>query len=406
MRIAYFANIRLPTEKAHGLQIMQMCEAFAAQPGCTVQLVIPRRINTPEMAGVTDVWKHYAVDHTFEIIRLSGVDLFRVVPPRLAFLIQTATYLIALALFSLNPFRAYRADLIYSRDPLTLLLFSMWTRPARLCYEAHQRSRSRVQAWVVKRVGLVVAVTGGLADRMREKGARYAMTAHDGFRVARFANPPTQAAARQRFGLPADGLIVGYVGRLHTLGMSKGVETVIDALALIAQAESTAPPLILCLAGGPDDQAVALREHWIALGLPAEHCYALGTLPPDDIPAVLAACDICTMPLPWTEHFAYYASALKLFEYMAAGRAIVASDLPSTAEVVQDGRSALLFPPGDASAMAAALIRLRDDPALRTRLAAQATIDVQAYRWDRRAANILAALQTPPRQHEKAVTTL
>ncbi len=84
---------------------------------------------------------------------------------------------------------------------------------------------------------------------------------------------------------------------------------------------------------------------------------------------------------------------MKLFEYMASGRAIVASDLPTNAEVVSDGESALLTPPSDVEALAAAIRRLRDDPALRQRLAdnAYATV-MESYTWDARAKAILEVL--------------
>jgi glycosyltransferase involved in cell wall biosynthesis len=103
----------------------------------------------------------------------------------------------------------------------------------------------------------------------------------------------------------------------------------------------------------------------------------------------LRAFDVCTVPFPWTEHFAYYASPMKLFEYMASGNPIVASDLPAIAEIIQDGRNGLLVPPGDASALAGALRRLRDDPSLACRLATQAAQDVLPYAWQHRASRIL-----------------
>jgi glycosyltransferase involved in cell wall biosynthesis len=88
------------------------------------------------------------------------------------------------------------------------------------------------------------------------------------------------------------------------------------------------------------------------------------------------------MPLPRTEHFANYASPLKLFEYMASGRALVASDLPSWADVLREGENALLVPPDDSAALAGAIVRLRADAGLRARLAAAAKADAYAkYTW-------------------------
>ena len=59
-RMIYIGNIRLPTEKAHGLQIMQNCEAFA-DVGADVSLWVTNRINTAVLAGIRDVWAHYGV---------------------------------------------------------------------------------------------------------------------------------------------------------------------------------------------------------------------------------------------------------------------------------------------------------------------------------------------------------
>jgi glycogen(starch) synthase len=129
--------------------------------------------------------------------------------------------------------------------------------------------------------------------------------------------------------------------------------------------------------------------------LPPERFLLAGQVNPDAVPAYLAAFDICTMPFPWTAHFAYYASPLKLFEYMAVGGTIISSDLPAVAEVVRDGESALLVPPGDADALAAALRRLYDDPGLRARLGAKARQGAAYYAWGARAARILQTMTQP-----------
>jgi glycosyltransferase involved in cell wall biosynthesis len=76
-------------------------------------------------------------------------------------------------------------------------------------------------------------------------------------------------------------------------------------------------------------------------------------------------------------------SPLKLFEYMATGAAVVASGVGQVADVLQDGSNGLLVPPGDASAMAAAVRRLIDDAPLRSRLGRQAREDaVRKHSWE------------------------
>ena len=376
MKIAYLANIRLPTEKAHGLQIAQMCEAFATQPKVTLCLYAARRHNTSEMNAVSDVYSYYGVTANFAIRRVPCLDLLGWLPGRITFGLQMLTYLFALG--SMLHFE--RADLYYSRDMFTLLMLSLFVPRAALCYEVHQLSESRFgkhwQGRCARRVGTVVAITTTLAERMRDLGATHVLTEHDGFRVGRFAESIDQTEARQQIKLPVSAYIIGYVGRLQTMAMSKGVDTVIEAVAQIKD-----DPITLVLVGGPDDAAARLRDQWLRLGLAADRFIYCGAVAADQVPRYLAALDVGLTPLPWTEHFAYYASSLKLFEYMAAGRAILASDLPSIAEVVRNEHSALLVPPGDVDALAAALHRLYTEPATRQRLGAQAQSDVGRYAW-------------------------
>lgn len=390
--LLYLANNRLPTEKAHGLQIAQMCEAFAGV-GYAVTLVVPRRRNTPEMRVAGDLWTYYGVERTFALRRLLCLDLFRLIPaeriPHVAFSIQTLTYLLALALWLLPR----RADVIYTRDMFIGLLIAL-TRPrATLVYEVHQLHRSglgrRVQGFVLRR-SIAIPITGHLADRARARGARRVHVEHDGIRRARFAGLPARAEAKQALGIAPEAFVVGYAGRLHTMAMSKGLDTLIDA---IARAAGAGAEVHLLLVGGPEAGVQILREQWAALGLPPNRLHAVGQVPPDEVPRHLAAMDVGAMPLPWTEHFAYYASAIKLFEYMAAGCAVLASNLPSTAEVVRDGESALLPPPGDVEAFAEAILRLWEDRDRCARLGAQARQDVQRYTWDARAARIRAFIE-------------
>jgi glycosyltransferase involved in cell wall biosynthesis len=107
---------------------------------------------------------------------------------------------------------------------------------------------------------------------------------------------------------------------------------------------------------------------------------------------VLADAAVALLPLPDEPVARYFTSPLKLFDYMAAGVPIVASDLPSLREVLRDGENALLVPPEDPAAVAKAIDRILGDPALARRLAARAREDASAYTWDERAAQLLEFL--------------
>src|SRR5215475_3587416 len=104
-KLLYLANIRLPTEKAHGLQIMQNCEAFA-EAGADVHLWAARRVNTAELRGVKDIWAHYGVRQNFRVQRLPCLDLMPFVPPdgrasQILFYVQALTYTLVLLICAL-----------------------------------------------------------------------------------------------------------------------------------------------------------------------------------------------------------------------------------------------------------------------------------------------------------------
>jgi glycosyltransferase involved in cell wall biosynthesis len=281
--------------------------------------------------------------------------------------------------------------MLYSRDPLPLLLAGLAPPPRRLAYEAHQLPRSRQGRWLhgacIRRAGLVVAVTDRIAAAASAAGARATLVARDGFRAERYADLPPQAAARHALGLPPAAFIVGYVGQLRTLGMAKGVEQLVDALGRLRDA-----PCALAVVGGPAADVDALRARWQALGLPSELLFAPGQVAPDQVPLWLAAFDVGTIPFPDRPHFAECASPMKLFEYLAAGLPIVATRLLALAEVLVDGETALLTPPGDVAALAAALRRLRDEVGLRTALGLGARRAAATYTWAARAKRIIGAL--------------
>jgi glycosyltransferase involved in cell wall biosynthesis len=389
MKLIYLANARLPTEKAHGGQIMLMCEALA-EAGAEVTLWYPRRANKPELDG-RDPFDYYDVARTFAMQRVASMDPMPLATRlrnrwgsgRVAFFTQTLTFAAALR------WRLRRADFdaLYTRDPFILLALGLTGLGRRAFYEAHtfpgSRAAQRLQRFALRRAAGLVTITGGLQTRyagVLGVPTEQIHVSHDAVDLARFNDLPGKLEARRALGLPEDAFIAGYVGRFHTMTMPKGLDTLAEAAAQTGDVH-------VCLVGGPAAVVDALRAGG---SLPAERLHYVGAVPMAEVPQCLVAFDVCTIPFPWTQHFAYYASPIKLFEYMASRRPIVATDLPSIREVVQHEESALLVPHDDPPAMAAALRRLADDPTLGQRLAGQARALVEArYTWRARAEGII-----------------
>lgn len=407
MPLVFAAHIRLPGRQAHTHQIMQMCEAFADE-GASVTLLTAGVRRKQEGAG--DLWRWYGVKRNFTIEALPAPDLSGLtthLPARLRHGGLTLAWRTSLIFFTvrlLQRLRRLNDAIVYSRDAFPLWAISNMRRGSahRCFYEAHTCPTTgvgaRLQRGLARRIGGMVAVTRHLHERLEKIGAApdKTLVAHDGVRLDRFDVDMDRQAVRSHLGWPEQAFIVGYAGRTQTLGHDKGLDVLAEGvLALRARMDEV--DVRLALVGGAGEQTEGLQRRMGARGLSSDALIAHGWVPPTELPYMLKAFDVCALPLPWTEHFAYDASPLKLFEYMACGRPIVASDLPAVREVLRDGENAILTPPSDVRALTDALSRLLRDPALGERLSAQAWRDVKVFSWADRAQRILAMIQTAVR---------
>jgi glycosyltransferase involved in cell wall biosynthesis len=124
-------------------------------------------------------------------------------------------------------------------------------------------------------------------------------------------------------------------------------------------------------------------------------CVFTGMVPQADGPKYLAACDLLVAPhVPNPDGSPFFGSPTKLFEYMAMGKGIVASDLEQIGEVLEDGKTALLVKPGDAAGLAEGIYRLCGDPLLRGSLGREARRRaLEKHTWEEHTRRIVHKLQ-------------
>jgi glycosyltransferase involved in cell wall biosynthesis len=282
--------------------------------------------------------------------------------------------------------REVRPDLIYERYNLFYLagtwlakrtgipLFVEVNSPLALEREKHGGLKLRGLArasehFVWRRADMVLAVTEVLRGHVLAAGATpgRVRVVPNGVVLERFSATP--AAAR---GVPVLGF-VGFVRDWH------GLDAVIGGMA-----EHPDPPVVFVVVGeGP--ARPGLEALAASLGI-ADRVRFTGLVPHADVPATVQEFDIALQP-----RVVEYASPLKIFDYMAAGRAIVAPDQPNIREILAHERTALLFDPARPGAMWNAVARLLADPALRSRLgaAARAELEARDFTWRGNAARIV-----------------
>lgn len=381
MRLIYIANARLPTEKAHGVQIVKMCEAFA-DLGHQVELIIPRRIQSDPQLKKTSIHDYYRVKKNFTIEKIPAIDLLPLERVWKGFgPFAFAMLEISFAFIASVVALARKKDLIYTRSKLTTVFAAILHQPT--IFEAHESAKeAQFDKLVAQQAKRIVAITKPIQHSWKAIGAKtiYAPDAVS----EEFFTRLSITKARREVNLPSDATIMGYVGNLHTMGKEKGIQTLLEALKLLRRGH---PSVSLCIVGGPQDLVERYQRHsrkmkvnkWVRF---------TGHVPFSLVPTYLQAMDILTMPFPNEPHFASDASPLKLFEYMASGKPIVASDLPGTREII-DQETAVLVKPDSGSELAKGIQSLIENTQFSQKLARNAQKKVKQYTWLKRAKRIL-----------------
>ncbi len=386
MRILYLADVRFPLERANGIQTFETCHALASR-GHEVTLAVRPDTARP----MRDPFAFYGQP------ALSSFRIVRAPVPSAS--LQRAAYLAFAAQLALRT----RPDVVFTRDLGVAAALVRLPRPARppLVYESHgfapvvsrtlpqlvagapapstakiaRLERRERRVW--EHADGYVTITGALASELAERyGSRDRLTiAADGVRLH-----GDRQYTPKPFGRPP---IVAYAGHLYPW---KGVDVLVDALARLDGVRG------LIVGGHPSERDAARVAHRVAACALGHRVTMIGMVPPGEVAAHLAGADVLALPNTATAISDRYTSPLKLFEYMAAGRPIVVSDLAAIREVVRHRESAWLVPPGDADALAEGIRQVLGDELLAHSLAARAWADAAEYSWARRAERLEALL--------------
>lgn len=226
-------------------------------------------------------------------------------------------------------------------------------------YEPDRSSRSQLRA-LARRVDRYLAVSREIAGELVEDlgwRAEKVEVLYNAVDVERAAVPAPLGLRAQLGGSETRPLVVTPA----RLNAQKGHDTLLEAVAAVPEA------LFLLAGDGPERERLEARA--AELGIEGRVRF-LGRR--EDVPQLLAACDVFALPS------LYEGSSLAVLEAMAARITVVSSAIGGTEELIEDGRSGLLVPPGDAPALAAALRRVLGDPQLREALATRARERVDA----------------------------
>ncbi len=373
MKIACITTSTIPSDTANSIQVMKVCQALA-QLGHEIRLFTPgqTRVAWDTLAG------HYGLQAQFPIFWIPEWPIFK----RYDFAIK-----------AVNQAYRWEADLIYTWTPQAALYSAVLGSPVVL--EMHDRPTGKlgpqILRWFVRQKGLkrLVVITQALRraleqDCNRQFRAGEVVIAPNGIDLERYRNLPDPQEARIELGLE-DGVTVGYTGHFYP---GRGTEL------LYSLAERLPGVNFLWVGGRPAD-VTYWRQRVSEAGL--TNIRLIGFVENKLLSMYQAAADVLLMPYEFSiqgssgGNSADICSPMKMFEYMAAGRAIITSDLPVIREVLNE-QNAIFCLPQDVEAWQQALQQLLGDEDLRGKLGQRARNDARNYAWIERARRSLEGM--------------
>lgn len=375
MRIAYVGSPELFLRGASPIHVMKMCQAMA-NLGVDVELILQ------SYDKKFDIFESYGVKPNFKIT--TTIPSTNTSARHFIHGTYSAFY---------TWFKKSNYDLILTRNIIYTYLSTVFLRIPTI-YDAHHPLVNTAATYLFNSfknskylvrfstnsygLGKIYTSLGLPEDKL--------VVAHNGVDLEKFKNGPSKLESRKLLNLPTHKKIVCYSGNSYS---GRGLDLLLEVAIRLKD-------VLFMVVGGLESDIENYRN--IARKKKAENFILVGFVPHKHVPFYLSSADVLAMP--YTSRMtiqggtaaAEFTSPIKLFEYMASCRPIVATALPTVKEILEDGRNALLIEPDSVDSLFYAIKKILEDTTLSERLALQAATDAKKYTWEERAKKILNGL--------------
>ncbi|MFH1661890.1 MAG: glycosyltransferase family 4 protein [Candidatus Falkowbacteria bacterium] len=374
MKILYITNFRIPTNKAHGYQICKMCEEFTKN-GADVELLIPNKNKNQE-----DLFKYYEIEKNFQVKIIKVFDaIFRYkFLGKLRYFLYDLIYLLYLLKEKIN-----KNSIIYTRNPEIAWFFKI--RGYKTIFEAHSwpNSKNLLYKFLLKKVDLIICNSHGTEKIYKINNFKKIITAPNGVDLDKFKIKKDKKELKQELEIPQDKNIIMYAGHLYEW---KGIDIIIKIASELREDKN----IFFIIIGGLNSDVYKYKK--ICEVKKINNIKFLGYKNKKDIPSYLKTADILLLPNhPSTVESVKFTSPIKMFEYMASNVPIVASDLPSIKEILNNNNS-ILVDPSNSNIFIKAINKILNNKEFAKNIANVACEDVKNYTWEKRAIKILQKL--------------
>jgi len=365
MKLVYITSKKFPSAKTDPFYVRSMAEAFYQLLGKDFLFFI--RGNVPD--------------------DLKKINTKSIKVPRRA---RVVSYFFLFPFLVLHHGWNGREMVILSYDPYLLSIALFWRGVARFRYRVvsdwHQLFDDWRDRYVATRSDYLITTSKrlkGLLSSVCGIESKKILVAYGGVDPTSFtaASKTERTTLRKKLGLPSGKFLVGYVGAFRSVGMEKGLRTMIKALPHLDK------NIRMVFVGGTEDYIKEYAD--LAKELSVENrCIFVKYQPFKKVVEYELAIDVLVIPYPDKHHFRDYGFPMKVWEYMSSGRPIIYSDLEIMREVL--GGRGVSFRPDDPRSLVGAVSAVHRDIRQVEKIAARNIEDVGAYTWLARARNIIA----------------
>jgi len=371
MKILYVGSPPLFSKGASAIHMMKMCQAIKGL-GINVELLFP------DYDKKRDIYEYYGIKDRFKIKTIP----FTNIPGRQVvhgFLSSIYCYI-----------KKGSFDLVVTRNIVFTYFATKWFAIPTI-YDAHHPLVNDAARWMFNsfkdsdNLKRFTTNSKGLADIYLKEGLdeKKLVVAHNGVDLERFEISETNEELKKELGLPLDKKIVCYCGNTYS---GRGIELLISA------AEKYKELHFLVVGGLSEDN----KKYELAANSKNIKNFELaGFVPHSSVPRYLKASDVLVIPysgeitIKGGTNAAGFTSPIKLFEYMAAGKPILSSALPTILEILEDGKTASLFEAGNFDSFCSKLEVILDSPEYSKTLSENSSYEVLEYTWEARVKKIL-----------------
>ncbi|MBD3281862.1 glycosyltransferase [Candidatus Uhrbacteria bacterium] len=385
MKLFYIQNCRFPTEKAHGYQIAKMCEAFSVQDA-NLSLIVPDKNNS--IKTIFFDYYHLRKNFVTEYINFFDFSNFNSwLPGRVSFYLNEVEFLLAILFKKFD-----KNSHCITRDPFVAFVLKL--KKIAVLYECHDWfNKGKMLALLcLKKVDYIITTNKFIKQNFLNNGfhAKRVHCLPNGIDLETFNLNLNKQEARAElmdffdvdFSSIRQSTILLYTGSYKTMGVEKGIDEILLALKKIHT-----KGVYFVAVGGSDKDIAYYQQVAKNIGI-EEYVVLLGRVDQSTLAKFQKSADLLLMPFPDRAHYRFHMTPLKMFEYMASKRPIIASKLPSI-QAILNQEAAYFVKPGDAEDLAKKIDQILNNSEEAELIADNAFKNVLQFEWKNRAKKIL-----------------